>query len=355
MMKKNLILVLLMVTLFCSCVHQWPESSPAQVDLAITFNTEMTYNKTVPFPEGTKSDQTLSIDPVYFEPDFSDHEKYDVRYIVEAYRLLNDGSYSREAVNRWTFFHKDARVLDDHVFTVFVDEGRYVFRAWADFVEAGKTQDLHWHTANWKSGIRLNTEDGYDGTDDWRDAYAGSVEVEAVRYGAIAEPVTALIHMNRPQGKYFFVTNDLQEFITKVIASKAEDDTKAPEFNLEEYTFEVTYTSFVPNSYNIHTDRANDSAPTARYEASLTQVDENRAIMGFDYVITGTQGSTSVKVGLTLKHEDGTVLAEHANVNIPVKANQYTVVEGRFLMQESSGGVSIDPGFAGPDIIVPVY
>lgn len=354
-MKKILVLALAAVMLSVSCVHEFPVATPADVVLKLTFNTDMPYYKTVYFPEDTKSVSAMSEELGFDPQDFSDHQSYDVRYIIEAYRLLSDGSYGREAAKRWVFTDEDASVMDDYNFKVSIDEGKYLFRAWADFVEPGSEDDLYYETSNWKSGIRLNSSDGYDGATDWRDSYAGNVEIEVIRFGSEIEPVSGVIPMNRPHGKYFFLTNDLDEFVTKVLLTKAkEDDTKAPQFDINDYSFVITYTSFVPNSYNIHTDRANDSAPTATFETSLTQLDETRAVMGFDYVITGTQGNTSVRVGLQLKDKDGSVLAEHSNINIPVNASQYTIVEGRFLMQESSGGVAIDPGFNGPDIVVPV-
>lgn len=355
-MKKILAFIFAAVILLSSCVHQWPESSPAEVDLTLTFDTEMPFYTSLAFPDETKSPSLTSSDESLFIQDFSAHESYDARYIVEAYRQLSDGSYGRDAVRRWVFSDQDASVMDDFRFSVSLEEGNYMFRAWADYVQSGSTDDLHYLTSDWKSGIRLNHEDGYDGATDWRDSFVGNLEIEVIRYGSKVEPVSGVIPMTRPHGKYFFLTNDLDEFVTKVLHTKAQEDaTKAPEFNIDDYTFVITYTSFVPDSYNIFTDRANDSAPTASFETALTQIDATRAVMGFDYVITGTQGRTSVRVGLQLKDKDGTVLAEHDNVNIPVTASHYTLLEGRFLMQESSGGVAIDPGFNGPDIIVPVY
>ena len=164
--------------------------------------------------------------------------------------------------------------------------------------------------------------------------------------------------MNRPHGKYIFLTTDLDEFIVKVTkfqnSGKSDDGTKAPEFDINDYKFIVTYSSYIPQRYSIQYDRAVDSAPTATYEASIIQLDDSRAIMGFDYIITGTTGETFAPMRLQLKDKEGTILAEHTNVNVPVKGNHYTIVEGRFLMQESSGGVAIDPGFNGPDIVVPI-
>ena len=348
-MKRILTLVSAAVILLSSCIHQFPDSRPAQVDLTLTFNTEMSYFKTVAFPdETTKSTELKNIDPDLFRPDFSDHAQYDVRYVVQAYRVVN-GSYDKKSPSaRWVFTEDDASKMDDYHLSVTLDEGLYIFMAWADYVKPDTDSDLFWHTTDWYSGIALNYADGYDGNTEWRDAYIGSTEVEVIRYGAIEAPVSGTISMNRPHGKYYFLTNDLDEFITKVRSLRTN------EFDINDYIFEVTYTSFMPDSYNPHSDRSNDAHMYYKFSSGLTQVDETRAVMGFDHVITGTNEGTWIEVALVLKDRDGTVLAEHSGVNIQVNPNQYTLVEGRFLMQESSGGVAIDPGFNGPDFIVPV-
>jgi hypothetical protein len=58
---------------------------------------------------------------------------------------------------------------------------------------------------------------------------------------------------------------------------------------------------------------------------------------------------------IILQDKDGTVLASHGGVYVHLKRSKMTLIEGNFLIQESDGGVSIDPGFNGPDIVVPVY
>jgi hypothetical protein len=356
-MMKKLASAFAALSLLCSCVHQWPVSEPADVVLTLTFDTDMPYYKSLMFPDETKST------PDYVDhlgQDFSDHENYDIRYTIEAYQLLGNGSYSREASRRWVFTEDDASVLDDYTVTLSIDEGEYDFRAWVDFVPQGTKEDYFYKTNDWKEGIKVNRESGHYGNSDWRDAFSGKTPLEVIRYGSIAEPTSGVIQMSRPLGKYVFVTNDLDDFVTKVLRTKADEaakvgDTTVPEFNIEDYTLVIAYTGFMPSSYSMVTDRANDSDVNVRFSSKLTQVDENTAIMGFDYVLANpaTATQTNVIMGIELQDKDGTVLASHASVRVPLNRSEFTVIEGRFLMQESSGGITLNPDFEG-EFIVPV-
>ena len=54
MMKRIEILLLSVLCMLTSCVHQFPdESTPAELDITLTFDTEMPYFRTVKFPEET--------------------------------------------------------------------------------------------------------------------------------------------------------------------------------------------------------------------------------------------------------------------------------------------------------------
>ena len=229
------------------------------------------------------------------------------------------------------------------------------------FVEQGSKEDLFYKTNNWKEGIKINHDRGHHGNNDWRDAFSGKQAIEVIRYGSIAEPTSGEILLRRPLGKYIFVTNDLEDFVTKVMRTKAEEaekagETKVPEFDLDDYTLTIVYTGFMPSSYSMVTDRANDSEVNVRFTSKLRQVNENYAIMGFDYVLANpeTATQTNVIMGIELKDKDGTVLASHPQVRVPLNRSEYTVIEGRFLMQESSGGITLNPDFEG-EFVVPVY
>lgn len=357
-MKRILTLAFVAVALLTACVHQFPVTVPADVKLTLTFDRDLPYYNTLMFPDETKSGVTRESD--IFDQDFSDYKSYAIRYIIEAYPILGNGNPSRDPEARWVFTEEDALNLDDHTVTLSIGEGKYEFRAWTDYVKAGTDTDYFYKTDNWKDGIRLYHNNGHHGNTDWRDAFAGKVTVDVIRYGSIVEPVHGVINMARPLGKYIFVTNDLDDFMTKVIRTKTEEAESqgaavSPTFNIEDYTLTIAYTGFMPSSYSMSVDRANDSEVNVRFTSKLKQIDASRAIMGFDYVLANPNNTTQTTVimGIELRDKDGTVLASHASVRVPLKRSMYTVVEGRFLMQESSGGITLNPDFEG-EFIVPV-
>ena len=347
-MKRILTLAFVAVVFLTACVHQFPVTTPADVKITLTFNTDLLYYNTLAFPDETKAG--TSVESELFDQDFSDYESYDVRYIVEAYPILGNGNPSRDPEARWVFTEDDASTLDNYTMTLSIGEGKYEFRAWVDFVKAGTQADYFYKTDDWKDGIRLYHNNGHHGNTDWRDAFAGKVIVDVIRYGSIVEPVHGIINMARPLGKYIFVTNDLDDFIVKELRTKTSGS-----FNIEDYSLTIAYTGFMPSSYSMTVDRANDSEVNVRFTSKLKQISDSRAIMGFDYVLANPNNTTqtSVIMGIELRDKDGTVLASHNSVRVPLKRSAYTVIEGRFLMQESSGGITLNPDFDG-EFIVPV-
>ena len=360
-MKKILILVSAVVLLLSSCIHEFPVETPADVNLTLTFDRDLPYYRTQLFPDETKSGASpLSEDLDIFQQNFTEASSYDVRYTIEAYPVLGNGTISRDPHKRWVFTEDDALNIGDYKVNLSIGEGLYEFRAWVDFVKQGTQADYFYKTDNWKDGIRLYLNNKHTGNTDWRDAFAGKVIVDVVRYGAIAEPSSGVISMKRPLAKFVFVTNDLEDFVTKMKRTKAEEaekagESKVPEFNLDDYTLAIFYTGFMPSSYSMVTDRANDADVNVMFTSKLSQLDENRAIMGFDYVLANPETAiqTSVIMGIELRDKDNTVLASHNSVNVKLKRSHYTLIEGRFLMQESSGGITLNPDFEG-EFVVPV-
>lgn len=359
-MKKIFALTSALVALLSSCVHQFPVTMPADVTLTLSIDKDMSYYRTLIFPDETKSSISRDLYDELFEQDFSDYSSYDLRYTIEAYPVLGNGSISRDPEQRWVFTTDNPLTEEDLTVTLSIGEGKYEFRAWADYVEDGSTSDLFYKTNNWIDGIRVYSNNGHHGNTDWRDAFAGKQIIDVVRYGSIVDPTSGVIKMHRPLGKYIFITNDLDDFTTKVLRTKAEQaelqgSTKVPEFNIDDYSLTIAYTGFMPSSYSMVTDRANDSEVNVRFSSKLYQIDENRAVMGFDYVFANPDNSTMTNVimGIELRDKDGTVLTSHNSVRVPLKRSQYTIIEGRFLLQESSGGITLNPDFDG-EFIVPV-
>lgn len=360
------LLPVFVVLMSASCVHQYPETVPADAVIKLVFDTDLPYYRTLKFPDQTEGNPILpepdGIVPDYFDllpdRDFSDAEKYDIRYILEAYRQLFDGSYSKEACYRRVFIDKDASSWDDHELKLTLDEGNYKFRVWADFVEADNTGDLYYAASDF-SKIALDVTD-YQGNIEWREAYMGEQTLEVVRYGSIAEPSSAVISMSRPTTRYMFITNDLEEFKSKVIRLKSEeqapDDTKSPEFNIDDYKLRISSgTNWMPSRFSIPGNRPNFSLQNVSFESKLIQISDTHAILAFDTILSyPVEEPTVVRYDISLIDKDGTELATHRSVRVDMRRGKLTFVEGRFLMQESSGGISINPGFDGPDIIHPI-
>lgn len=367
---RYLLSVVCMICMMTSCIHQFPvESTPAKVNITLTFDTEMPYFRTLLFPDQTGSNMSFTDDPenkpAYFDsilPDWqTGAENYRIRYVAEAYRVLASGKVSTNPEKRYVGYDEDATVWDDYTFTMELPEGTYEIRAWADYIKKDSDDHLYYDVTTF-SGILLNHKGGHHGNTDFRDAHSGRAKVEAVRYGQNHELAHTVVNMSRPMGKYVFVATDLYEFATKVLMNRSvtidpsKSPTKSPDFNIEDYTLTIRCSQWLPTSYSMNTDKANDSEVNVQFKSSLKAIDDNHAIMGFDYVFAnGNDQVTKVVLDIILQDKDGTVLASHGGVYVHLKRSKMTLIEGNFLIQESDGGVSIDPGFNGPDIVVPVY
>lgn len=369
-MKRLFLHMFLLVCMISSCVHQFPvESTPAKVKVTLSFDTEMAYFRTLLFPDQTGSNMTFTDDPenkpAYFDailPDWqTGAENYRIRYVAEAYRVLASGKVSSNPEQRYVGYDDDATQWDEYSFNMELPEGNYEIRAWADYILKDSESHLFYDVTTF-TGILLNHKDGHHGNTDFRDAYSGRARLEAVRYGQNHELAQTVVNMSRPMGKYVFVATDLYEFATKVLMNRdggldrGIPPTKSPDFNIEDYTLTIRCSQWLPTSYSMNTDKANDSEVNVQFKSSLKAIDDNHAIMGFDYVFAnGKDQVTKVVLDIILQDKDGTVLASHGGVYVHLKRSKMTLIEGQFLIQESDGGVSIDPGFNGPDIVVPVY
>lgn len=375
-MRKFRLHILLLVSVISlsgvmtSCIHEFPsESTPAKVDITLSFNTEMPYFRTLSFPEQTGANQNYTDDPEnkpeYFDaikPDWqTGAENYRIRYVAEAYRVLPSGKASTYPEQRYIGYDDDATVWDDYHFSMVLPEGPYEIRAWADYISKDSDDHLYYDVTTF-SGIVLNHKNGHHGNTDFRDAHSGRSRVEVIRYPQHLDPVRTEVQMSRPMGKYVFVTSDLHEFATKVLMNKAvavdpsKSPVESPDFNIDDYTLTIRCQQWLPTSYSMNTDKANDSQVNVQFKSGLKAIDGHHAIMGFDYVLAdGNDKVTKVVLDIILQDKEGTVLASHGGVYVHLKRSKMTLVEGNFLIQESDGGVSIDPGFNGPDIIVPVY
>ena len=348
-----------------SCaVHEWPEPTPADVIVNLDCDTQMPQYKVLN-EEGTRASH--------------DGRDYDIRYTIAAYRLLQDGSYAEEPFLLKVFSKDEIEELNA-TFRFSIDEGSYRFYVWTDFVLAGTQSDYFYNTTNFR---RISLQGAHEGNNDFRDAFSGSADLKVIRRGSKETPSTVTVQMRRPLAKFEFITTDLQEFITKTIeamirkeeaeaAAKAGEtkseggdnpkditttesdtktdgdtktgDTKTPVVDLEKYTVVFFYSGYMPNAYNMMEGKPCDSATGVKFSSAISAIDNHDARLGFDYVFVNGEES-SVMVTVALYDEEGTQLSISRQIEVPIKRSMLTTVRGSFLMQNTGGGVAIDPGF----------
>lgn len=306
---------ILLVMLFTSCVHQWPESVPVPVKLILKFDGSMH-----PF------------DTLHVETKTPTDDNHDIRYVVEAYRMKESGGYYRDAIVHEVFTKDVVSTLDHEIMLSVPDEGSYTFKVWADYVDQVKTDHKYYNPERFNEIVIHE----HQGNTDLRDAYIGSVELYARRYGSQMPVEEGVMQMSRPVAKYEFISNDLAEFIER------EDKS----MDLNDYTVKIYYTGFMPSSFNMHSDRPNDSKTGVYYESKIQKINENEAKLGFDYVLANP-GEASVVTAVAIYDAEGTEIAATTDIHIPLRRGMLTTVKGSFLMKESSGGVSINPDFDG--------
>lgn len=174
-------------------------------------------------------------------------------------------------------------------------------------------------------------------------------------------PCEVTVQMERPQARYRFVSTDLAEFITRMQAIRAEQEAAAAQeegrdpdhvdesainIDLNEFRVVVRYSGYMPSAFNLFTGQTADAVTGVQFDSSITKMSESEADLGFDYVLVNGDES-SVQVALDIYDRDGTPLSSTSPVEVPIARGKQTVVQGKFLTSEASGGIGISPGFDG--------
>ncbi len=329
-----------------SCVHEWPEKAEAGFELTLVFPGEMPQGPTHDI--GTRA--SLSA------------EDYDARYIIEAYERLGDGSYNEsQAYARFEFSQDEVRKLDN-TFTLRIMEGEYRFRAWVDYIDKASGEPAFYSADNFRY-IKLFGRDEkkpHVGNNDFRDAFTGCVDAEIIRFGGNHAPSSASMQMYRPLSKVVFITNDLDDWITKVVVNQMEMLSQSGQTNvtidpssirLEDYDVKIIYPQYMPNAFNLSTDRTAWSDVNVSFMSKMIKLSDTEAALGFDYVFAN-ETDPKVVMAVSLHSKDGTQLARSIDVTVPLERGKVTTVTGSFLLEESDGGVSINPDFDGEFNIV---
>ena len=335
-----------LVSITTSCVHQWPDPAETNVVLNLVFDTEL--------PQGPIVDMSTRSEAA--------SEQYDMRYIIHAYRKTGSNTYEDTPYQTFILSQDDITNPDKTV-TLNIMEGTYKFSVWSDYVLQDSTADLYYNADSFKYIKLYGKEDGmkHVGNTDFRDAFLGSEEVEVIRFGGDHAPVSATINLARPLSKVVFITTDLEDWKTKVMttlyemalqSAKPGETVEIPkEVDLTQYTVKVHYPQYMPNAFNMVTDRTTWSDFNVSFESKLIQLSETEASMGFDYVFANNNDA-NVVMAVSLFDKNGAQLARSYDITVPLERGKVTTVKGSFLLEESDGGVSINPDFDGEFNIV---
>lgn len=356
---KNLTAAVLLTMTALSCVHQFPdETTPADLVLKLKFNididvnVEMNMNTEINTETGTESkSQTRAMSS----------ETHDIRYIVKFFRFTS-GEMVSDPIYEHIFTIDDINV---HEFSenLEISEGHYRIFVWADYVEQGGIEDNHYKTDDFpRIELNLSESGDYQGSSESRDAYVGYTDIDVVRYGSNEKPVEADIDIHRPLAKFVIISNDLDEFVTKIIQQRAElqkDDALTKAVDLDEFDVRFYYQGDenimynAPTTFDVFADKPVATAAGLNFSSYIREVmnedtGKMEAQLGFDYIfVNGNETHTRVAVGVYNK--DGEQVAMTPSFKIPLKRNQVTFVRGSFLMHNVEGGIAVNPGFAGPD------
>ena len=326
-------------------VHEWPETPEfVKMHLRLNYETDMTEWEHL-------YDGTSVIEQGYGEP-YDNHRDYGkIRYIVRTYpvseKMRTTSDYTQEFV-----FTKDISEGYDHEVTLDLLPGKYNLMLWSDLAQTNGND--HFYDATNFAEIILQGD--HKGNTNHRDAFRGTSNIGIVASIVEHTPYALDVVMQRPLAKFEFLTTDLKEFIDKeyqYLLKEAETRGEMPptRVNTDDYKVVIYYSGYMPFAYNMNTDKPVDSKLGVSFESKIDVLNENEASLGFDYVfVNGKTSAVTVQIGLYDKEDRQ--LALSAPINVPLQRNHHTVVKGSFLMEETSGGITINPDFDGNHNIV---
>ena len=310
-------LVLVLAT-GCSLVHEFPDTpDTAALSIHLRFDTDMPQMECV-----------VPSRSVAHVPTTSRLSDGTMRYIIRLYAKSPTRQNDYASDYREFTFTRDIANGYDADFTVEVPRGDYRIMAWADLTDSS---GRHFYDASSFNAISLTKP--HTGCTDYRDAFRGEV-MAAITTSIEDQPaVEANISMQRPLAKYEFVANDLRLFTSQ-------------HADISHYRLQFVYKGYMPCTYSMFTDKPTDSATGVSFDGHFKPLSTDEASLGFDYImVNGTD--TEVTVQIALYDDKDNMLSLTQPVSVPLRRGRHTIVRGKFLTQQTTGGVGVDPSFDG--------
>jgi len=341
----HIIVCLLLLSVSACDVHEWPEA-PETVPFHLRLNYETMITEWNHIYDGSEV-----IEQGYGKT-YDNHLRNGlIRYVIRVYPL----SEKRRAVENHIeelVFTRNISDGYDHGVTLDLPAGSYSIMVWSDLVRS--SEESHFYDASDFGEIRLQGD--HIGNTDYKDAFRGIGGIDLVSDIVEHDPDTLDITMQRPLAKFEFITNDVLEFIDNEITriasktngnkSESADDIPTKAINIEDYKVVFYYVGFMPDAYSMYTDKPVDSSTEVMFESTLKKITESEATIGFDYVfVNGKESALSAQIAIF--DNEGTQLSLTEPIEVPLKRSHHTIMKGRLLMSDASGGVTINPDFDG--------
>lgn len=322
--------------LFASCsVHEWPyeevepELPKYPLTLHLNYLTELPQYVIVDY-EVSRSDAQAEAEA---EP------AHDRRYTLEVYKIINEYTSKKELVLRDRFTEAELNPIDKSL-TIELTEGKHEFHVWTDYVDPGTSNDKYYNADNFSAIVITQ----HVGNTDHRDAFVGHLTAD------VTELTTDLYVDNvRPLAKFNFIATDLDEFV-KEMAKVQQKENGSSEIDLNDYRIMFRYSQNMPSEYDHFLDMPVDIMPSVRWESKIRTISETEAEIGFDYVFTNNSDFPT-PISVEVYDKTGNMISAVNDIPVPLKRGELTTIRGRFLTQEASGGIGIDPDFEDPDYI----
>lgn len=302
------------------CVHQFPEEpSMRKVHLSVTH-----------IQEWTRHDMDI------LSRASSDDNGYVVRYIFRAYPEGMLENMERPHV--WErIIYRDEMPRSDFDIDLDMPVGDWELHVWSDIVSDKDLKDRYYSVSDF---TMISLLEPHSGCDDMRDAFAGSAEVHLPGGPEEAEPEYVSVSLERPLARYEFIATDFDEFIRQ----KNERDNSG--ISVDEYEVEFYYCGYMPSAYNRFSDDVTDAKPGVMFKGRITRLSDTEASIGFDHVFVNHR-ERYVIVSAVLVSPDGSRSGLTGEITIPLLRSRCTVVRGRFLTADESGGINMDVEFEG--------
>lgn len=312
----------------CDTIHEFPDENiidPTLVRVGINITFNISDFEEIVSPVAAQNTRAITPDQT-------------LRAIIEVYRNEASDTYieRREIIIDQT----DPRQANvSEIFTL--NASQYSFLVWIDYVNSDIRKDQFYTTT---SNIRaIQSIEPYITSTDNRDCFAGISTVDLAPYRDQWNVLIDLpVELSRPVAKYALITNDVDKFITR---ARTRGETRV-EDDINHFTAKIRYHSFAPIGFNVRDNQPNASKEALEYPATLTLLDNNEALICFDYPFLTGQESTT-RISLQLYNDQGELINEIDEITIPITRGRLTVIRSDFLTRSYSPGITIDPGYAG--------